>query len=155
MFEYDKNFSLLSPKRIILIVFLLVLVLLILPNARALYEGILYYVRPMIFPDAFKPVNRAGRYAAVYDLVQLRNAERVEYLRRHLTSRNIAFEEIAIPNSPFPNLFVRSKTTAPLTIYSAHYDKLYDDANYQGASDNTAALAVLLAAIDNLARSFD
>jgi len=142
-------------KKFLLVTLICLFALLIFPNARALYEGILYYVRPMLFPDSFKPVNRAGRYAALHDLVSLDNAARLEYLRRHLASRDITVEEIAIPDSPFPNLFIRPKTTAPLTIYSAHYDKLYDDANYHGASDNTAALAVLLAAMDELASSFD
>jgi len=125
------------------------------PNARALYEGIAFYVRPAILPDALTPIARDGRYASLYELVQLRNAERLNYLRRELGALNVTVEEIAIPDSPFPNLFVRFTRADAYTIFSAHYDKLYDDPAYQGASDNTAAVSVLLAAVRELAQRGD
>jgi len=50
---------------------------------------------------------------------------------------------------------VRFDSAGPYTIFSAHYDKLYDNMDYQGASDNTAAVSVLLAAMDELAQRGD
>ena len=144
-----------SRKRILLVLVLLVLAALIIPNLRTLYEGILYYVRYAVIPDSVKPISRDGRYASLYDLVQMRNLERLQYLRTRLQAENVTVEEIAIPNSNLPNLFVRFNSTGPYTIFSAHYDKLHDDANYQGASDNTAAVSVLLASVEELARPFD
>lgn len=141
-----------SRKQILLILVLLVLAALVVPNLRALYEGILYYVRYAVIPDSAKPISRDGRYASLHDLVQMRNLERLQYLRTRLQAANVTVEEIAIPNSSLTNLFVRFNATGPYTIFSAHYDKLHDDANYQGASDNTAAVSVLLASVQELAR---
>jgi Zn-dependent M28 family amino/carboxypeptidase len=53
---------------------------------------------------------------------------------------------IPVPDSQLADLLVRFNSEGPYTVYSAHYDKLYDDVTYQGASDNTAAVSVLLAA---------
>lgn len=141
-----------SRKRILLVLVLLVLAALIFPNLRTLYEGILYYVRYAVIPDSAKPISRDGRYASLYDLVQMRNLERLQYLRTRLQAAHITVEEIPIPNSNLPNLFIRFNATGPYTLFSAHYDKLHDDANYQGASDNTAAVSVLLASVQDLAR---
>lgn len=145
-------------QRILRVTVVLVCALTILSNARALYEGVFFYLRDALTYDAraVTPINRAGRYASVYDLAALRNAERLAYLQRYLAARALSVTPIAIPNSSFPNLFVRlNATTEPYTIFCAHYDKLYDDAEYHGASDNTAAVSVLLAAIDALARRGD
>jgi hypothetical protein len=128
---------------------------LILPNARALYEGIFFHVRPAISPNSIRPINRDGRYASLYDLVHLRNAERLDYLPRHLDLPNVSVVQIPIPNSKLQNVFVRFSAVEPYTIFCAHYDKLYDDERYQGASDNTAAVSVLLASITELARRGD
>ncbi|MBI5302199.1 MAG: M20/M25/M40 family metallo-hydrolase [Chloroflexi bacterium] len=141
--------------KILLAFILLLLAAIIAPNTRALYEGIAFYIRPAIFPDAIKPINRVGRYASLYDLVQLRNADRLRYLRRQLESLNVLVEEIPIPNSQLPSLFVRFNRGAVETIFSAHYDKLYDDPTYQGASDNTAAVSAMLAAVAELAQRGD
>jgi len=141
-------------KRIALALVLLLGALLIFPNARALYEGVFFYLRDVVTYDAraITPLDSAGRYAAVYDLATQRNAERLAYLQRRLATTNLVVTPIAIPDSPFVNLLVRfPESTAPYVIFSAHYDKLYDDARYHGASDNTAAVAVLLAAVDALA----
>lgn len=145
----------LSRQKIFLALILLLLVAFLAPNARALYEGGAFYVRPAILPDTLTPIARDGRFASLYDLVQLRNAERLNYLRRELSALNLPLEEIAIPDSAFPNLFVRFARAEQYTIFSAHYDKLYDDPAYQGASDNTAAISVMLAAIRELARRGD
>jgi Zn-dependent M28 family amino/carboxypeptidase len=142
-------------RRILLALVLLFLVVLILANVRALYEGVFFYLRDVVTydPRAVTPVSQAGRYASVYDLVRLRNAERRAYILQRASP--LAVFEIPIPNSRLTNIFVRSDSPGPYTIFSAHYDKLYDNADYQGASDNTAAVSVLLAAIDELARRGD
>lgn len=139
-------------KRLFFILVLLLLTILVLPNTRALYEGLFFYLRDAITydPHAIQPLSHDGRYASVYDLVRLRNAERRLYIL-HRVNRLGVFE-FSIPNSQLTNIFVRPDTPGPYTIFCAHYDKLYDDVNYQGASDNTAAVSVLLAAIDELAR---
>ena len=142
-------------RRILLALVLLLLAALILPNARALYEGVFLYLRDVVTydPYAVTPVSRDGRYASMYDLVRLRNAERRAYILQR-ASRLSVFE-IPLPNSQLTNIFVCSDSRGPYTIFSAHYDKLYDNADYQGASDNTAAVSVLLAAMDELARRGD
>ena len=142
-------------RRILLALVLLLLAALILPNARALYEGVFFYLRDVVTydPHAVKPVRQDGRYASVYDLVRLRNAERRAYIVQR--ANRLAVFELSIPDSQLTNIFVRSDAPGPYTIFSAHYDKLYDNADYQGASDNTAAVSVLLAAMDELARRGD
>lgn len=130
---------------------------LIIPNARALYEGVFFYLRDAITFDAraVTPVNLAGRYASLYDLVSLTNAERQAYLQRRLANRAARVITIPIPNSSQVNLFVHFDSPEPYFVFAAHYDKLYDDTAYQGASDNTAAVSVLLAALDELERRGD
>ena len=142
-------------RRILLALVLLLLAALILPNARALYEGIFFYLRDVVTydPRVVTPVSRDGRYASVYDLVRLRNVERRAYILQRAS--RLAVFEIPIPNSQLTNIFVHSDASGPYTIFSAHYDKLYDNADYQGASDNTAAVSVLLATTDELARRGD
>jgi hypothetical protein len=147
-----------SKRRILFLVLFILAALVVIPNTRSLYEGIWFYLRDAVTynPYASIPVNHDGRHGSLYDLSRLRNVERLQYLHRTLDSLNLSVTPIAIPNSPLPNLFVRFDSAAqPLVIFSAHYDKLFDEAEYQGASDNTAAVSVLLAAIDELARRGD
>ena len=143
-----------SKRTFLLFALLIFAALIILPNWRALYEGVFFYLRDVIAynPNAITPISPTGRYASLYDLIRFRNAERLLYLQHKLTLPNIIITPIPIPNSDFPSIFVRfNQTTTPYTIYSAHYDKLFDDPDYQGASDNTAAVSVMLAAIQALA----
>lgn len=142
-------------KRLVLWLVLIALAALILPNLSSLYEGVVFYLRDAITynPNEVKPIRRAGRYASLYDLVQLHNSERRMYIL-HAASRATVFE-FPIPGSSLTNIFVRFDSPGPYTIFAAHYDKLYDDPAYQGASDNTAAVSVMLAAIDELARRGD
>ncbi|MBM3128922.1 MAG: Zn-dependent exopeptidase M28 [Chloroflexi bacterium] len=140
-------------RRILLALVLLLCALCVIPNARALYEAVFFYLRDALTYDAraLAPINPAGRYASIYDLAPLRNSERLAYLQRRLAELDSAVTPVAIPNSQSVNLFVRFKDApGPYTVFAAHYDKLYDDAQYEGASDNTAAVSVLLAAIADL-----
>ena len=142
-------------RRILFALILLLLAALALPNARALYEGVFFYLRDVVTydPRAVTAVSRAGRYASVYDLVLLRNTERRAYILQRAS--RLAVFEIPLSNSQLSNIFVRFDAPGPYTVLSAHYDKLYDNADYQGASDNTAAVSVLLAAMDESARRGD
>lgn len=126
----------------------------VFPNLRSLYEGVFFYLRDSITytTDPSYPIRRSGRYGTIYDLVRLRNAERQAFILKRLEPLNLFITEIPIPNSPLMNVFIRFDSTTPLTIFSAHYDKLFDEIDYQGASDNTAAISVLLASIEELAR---
>ncbi|MCL4393549.1 MAG: M20/M25/M40 family metallo-hydrolase [Chloroflexi bacterium] len=147
-----------------LIAFLLLLVLVLavlgglaVYNDRALYEGVVYYLVPAarFTPADVQPVDPAGRFASVYDLVRLRNQERMAYIAGHLKLPYANVSLIPIPGTPFSDVFVHFDSAGPFTLYCAHYDKAYDDVNYEGASDNTAAVSVLLAAVQELADSGD
>ncbi len=155
--------SLRELHRSVLLLIALVLLALILPNLRALYEGIFFYLRDAVTyaPASANPIRSDGRYASLYDLVRLRNADRYRYVKNQLATLNATITEIPIapspslPLSPSPNLYVTFNNSVPQTIFSAHYDKLYDTDNYQGASDNSAAVSVLLAAAQESARRGD
>jgi Zn-dependent M28 family amino/carboxypeptidase len=132
---------------------LLLLAILILPNWRSLYEGIFFYLRFAVTPlTASQPVRPDGRYSSLYDLIRLRNSERYRYLIDHLNLPGLTVVQIPIADYPQPDLLITSNDKGPYTVYCAHYDKAYDDPQYQGASDNTAAVSVLLASVTGLAR---
>jgi Zn-dependent M28 family amino/carboxypeptidase len=144
-------------RKVLLLLTVGVLAALILPNLRSLYEGIFFYLRDVAGynPSAVLPVKRDGRYASIYDLIAMRNSERHDYVLAHVKSANTLITQIPISNSQLPDIFVRFGTPGPYTIFSAHYDKLHDDPAYQGASDNTAAVSVLLANVAALAKRGD
>ena len=143
------------PKKVLLILVLVALAALILPNIRSLYEGVFFYLRDVAFynPSAIAPVKRDGRYASIYDLSGMRNSERHDYVLSRAKLSNTLVTQIPISNSQLPDIFVRFGGPGPYTIFSAHYDKLHDDPAYQGASDNTGAVSVLLASVAELAQS--
>ncbi len=134
---------------------LIPLAIILAPNARSLYEGLFYYIPDVArySPTPTQSVSRDGRYGSLYDLVSLRNTERYNYLLSHLDFPNVTITRVPIPNATLPNILVQFGNAGPLTLFSAHYDKLHDDATYQGASDNTSADTVLLASVQELAKS--
>jgi Zn-dependent M28 family amino/carboxypeptidase len=142
-------------RRIAFGLFLILLAGFVLPNLRSLYEGIIFYLRDTISytPNPPHQIQRDGRYSSLYDLIQLRNAERQAYILKRLDKFRIT--QIPIPSSTQTDILVPMSPSGPYTVFSAHYDKIFDDSNYQGASDNTAAVSVLIASIDELARSND
>jgi hypothetical protein len=144
-------------KKLLLIIFLVLLAAIVLPNLRSLYEGIFFYLRDAITynPSPPRPAHRNGRYASLHDLVQLHNAERQAYILDSLGALQVPATQIPISNSTQIDILVRLNPSGPYTIFSAHYDKIFDDTNYQGASDNTAAVSVLLASIEELVRRQD
>ncbi len=123
-------------------------------NARSLYEGILFYVAKSIRypPTSLHPVSRSGRFASLYDLVRLTNNGREDYILAHLERTQVLVTKIPVSGSPVPNILVRFKPEGSYALFSAHYDKYHDNIEYQGASDNTAAVSVLLASIEELAK---
>ncbi len=144
-------------KRILLVVVLIALVAFVLPNARSLYEGSAYYLIDAVTyrPTQVQPISHAGRFSSIYDLIRLRNQERLAFIRQRLELPGVSTTLIPIPGSPYSDVLARFNSTGPYTIFCAHYDKFYDDVNYQGASDNTAAVSVLLASIAELAARGD
>ncbi|HEX7588587.1 MAG TPA: M20/M25/M40 family metallo-hydrolase, partial [Anaerolineae bacterium] len=145
------------PRKVLLILAIVAVAALILPNIRSLYEGIFFYLRDVAAynPGAVMPIKREGRYASIYDLSGMRNSERHDYVLTRVRAANTLITQIPISNSQLPDIFVRFGGPGPYTVFSAHYDKLHDDPAYQGASDNTAAVSVLLASVTELAKSGD
>jgi Zn-dependent M28 family amino/carboxypeptidase len=134
---------------------LILLAAILLPNLRSLYEGIFFYLRDTVTysPIPRRAIQRDGRYGSIYDLVQFRNADRQAYILKQLAGLQVSVTQIPIPGSTQTSILVRFSDAQPLTIISAHYDKLFDEIDYQGASDNTAAVGVLLAAVKEIAKS--
>ena len=144
-------------RKVLLILAAGALAALIIPNARSLYEGIFFYLRDVAAynPNAIQPIRRDGRYASIYDLIGMRNSARHDYVLARVTAANTLITQVPISNSQLPDIFVRFGSSGPYTIFSAHYDKLHDDPDYEGASDNTAAVSVLLASVTELAARGD
>ena len=78
-------------KQIAFVLVLLLLAAIILPNLRSLYEGIFFYLRDSItyLSDPPRPLQRDGRYASVYALAPLRNAERRAFILKRLESLKV------------------------------------------------------------------
>jgi Zn-dependent M28 family amino/carboxypeptidase len=138
--------------RITLAVLALFIAGLLIFNARSLYEGIFFYLAKGFTyqPTPAHPVSQTGRFASLYDLVRLTNVGRQDYILAHLDQSKLLVTKIPVADSPIPNIFVRFQPEGPYTLFSAHYDKAYDNVKYQGASDNTAADSVLLASVADL-----
>ncbi|HEU4325522.1 MAG TPA: M20/M25/M40 family metallo-hydrolase [Roseiflexaceae bacterium] len=121
-------------------------------NRRSLAEGIAYLRGLRGWqPDAVVPVDRAGPFGVTHALVQADNAGRCRIVQEQL--RAAGLEPLALPvaGDPLPNLLVRLGE-GPYTLCVAHYDKSRETPAYQGACDNTASVAALLAAARELAR---
>lgn len=128
------------------------LLALIASNLQSLREG-LAYLRQMRRwqPDDRAPLDPGGPYASCFALAREGNAGRYAFLRAALRAAGADPVEIPVPGDPLPNLWVRLGPPGPCLIFSAHYDKSREDASYEAASDNTAAVAVLLSAVVELA----
>jgi hypothetical protein len=117
-------------------------------NRRSLIEGIGYLrdLRRWNPADGTR-LKRNGQFGSCYDLVALTNHGRYRYICTMLQSWQVRYEELPIAGEELPNLVVYFGAVQPRLLLVAHYDKSRETVSYQGASDNTAALAVLLAAI--------
>jgi hypothetical protein len=116
-------------------------------NRRSLAEGLRYLIHMRTWrPDNIQPIARDGPFGVCYELVGMGNAARCEKIAEELRRLGLEPTQISVPGDPLPNLFVRFGSAGPLTLFVAHYDKSRETPTYQGASDNTAAVCVLLAA---------
>jgi Zn-dependent M28 family amino/carboxypeptidase len=139
-------------KRLATTISLTLLAALIIVNLRSLYEGVFFYLRDYAAykPIPANPIRHDGRYSSLYDLGPKHNMERRAYILNYLDSLGVSPKEIPIPNSTQTDILVTFDSTGPYSIFSAHYDKLFDEVEYQAASDNTASDSVFLASISEL-----
>lgn len=120
-------------------------------NLNSLDDGI-RYLRSMTdyMTTPSQPLDERGKFGFCPQFVTLRNAQRAQFIANFLDARGIEYQRLPIGNSGFDNFFVPFAAQGPYTIFSAHYDKVFDDPEYQGASDNSAAVCMLLVAADEL-----
>lgn len=121
------------------------------PNLQSADE-IAFYLRDALNFDREQvtPIDPKGPYAFCYQFAVLGNAQRAVFLQNYLEERRIDYQKIPVPNTGSFDIFVPLNAQGPLTIFSAHYDKLIDDPEYQGASDNSAGVCMLMAAAAEL-----
>lgn len=125
----------------------------VLGNRRSLAEGLRYLAHLRAWrPDAVEPVRPDGPFGVCHDLVALDNAGRCARIAGELRACGLEPEPLPVPGEPLPNLLVRFPGAGPAALLVAHYDKSRETPAYQGASDNTAAVGVLLALAGALAR---
>lgn len=128
-----------------------VVLLLLVVNWNSWDDGILYLQALFAYHETpAQPLTESGRFGFCRQFVGLRNAQRAQFIENFLDTRGIAFQRLPIFDTKFDNLFVPLAAQGPYTIYSAHYDKIFDEPDYQGASDNSAAVCMLLVAAEEL-----
>lgn len=131
---------------------LLVAALVVGGNLSSLREGVQYVRHALAWqPRAVRPVDVTGPFGLCYTLSCRTNAERYALIVREIERLGLAYTLIEIPAEPLPNVLVTLGGRGPYTLFAAHYDKTPDDLTCQAAADNTAAVAVLLAALRDLA----
>lgn len=130
----------------------LAVTLVLVRNLRSLREG-LSFLRQMRDWDVddVRLLDPAGAFGVCYDLVRLATAARQDFVVRWLREFSLTPTLVPIPGEPLSNVLVRFGDEGPVTLFVAHYDKSRETADYQAASDNTAAVCVLLAAARDLA----
>lgn len=120
-------------------------------NLNSLDDGVAYLRDMFAYTETpAQALSENGRFGFCYQFVTLRNAQRAQFIENYLDARGIAFQRLPINDTDFANIFVPLTPTGPFTIYSAHYDKIFDEPDYQGASDNSAAVCMLLVAAAEL-----
>lgn len=140
------------------IALLVILLALVVVNWNSWDDGVLYLQDMAAYTDVSpRPLNENGRFGFCNQLVMLRNAQRAEFIENYLNARGIAVERLPIypatNERQSDNLLVTFGETGPYTIYSAHYDKRFDEPDYQGASDNTASVCMLLVTAEELSKT--
>ncbi len=129
----------------------LVLAILIFGNLVSLGEGMRYLGQMRAWdPLAVRAVDPQGPFGVCYELVGLTNAGRLDVILRCLRDLNLAPILMPLPDEPLANVLVLLHDEGPYTVFAAHYDKSRETPAYQGASDNTAAVCALLAAVRDL-----
>lgn len=135
-----------------------VVLVFVVANWNSWDDGILYLQDMAAYSETSPhPLNESGRFGFCNQFVTLRNAQRAQFIENYLDARGMKVERLPIyPASSernFDNLLVRFGESGPYTVYSAHYDKKFDDPDYQGASDNSAAVCMLLVAAEELSKT--
>jgi hypothetical protein len=121
-------------------------------NRRSLLEGLRYVCQWLAWdPGQVTPVAPGGDFGVCHRLAQLDNTARQALIIDWLRELGLVPDLIPIPGERLPNLLVRFHARGPYSLFVAHYDKSRETAGYQAASDNTAAVAALLAAARDLA----
>jgi hypothetical protein len=123
-----------------------------LANVVSLDDGIRYLQAAATYSASLpsQPFDPRGKFGFCEQFMALRSAQRAQFIANFLDARGIAYERLPISETGFDNVFVPFAAHGPYTIYSAHYDKFFDDPEYQGASDNSAAVCALLVAAEEL-----
>lgn len=129
----------------------LLLVLVVVSNLQSVDE-VAFYLRDALNFDREQvtPIDPKGPYDFCNQFAALNNAQRAVFLQKYLDKGGIDYQKLPVPNTGSNDIFVPFNVQGPLTIFSAHYDKLIDDPEYQGASDNSAAVCMLMAAAADL-----
>lgn len=135
------------------IVIVVVIGSLALLNQRGLDDGI-HYLRDMVTYSSSPatPLDPSGRFGFCEQFVTLRNAQRAAFIENYLNGRDIEYQALPIFDTNFNNILIQYGPPGALSIFSAHYDKAYDEPDYHGASDNSAAVCTLLVAAEALNR---
>ncbi|RIK17624.1 MAG: hypothetical protein DCC52_16690, partial [Chloroflexi bacterium] len=122
-----------------------------LANVNSLDDGIRYLQAALNYtPTPAQPLDSRGKFGFCESFMALRNAARAQFIVNYLDARGIAYQRLPIGDTGFDNIWVPFAAQGPFTIFSAHYDKFFDDPLYQGASDNSAAVCILLVAAQAL-----
>jgi hypothetical protein len=134
----------------------LLLAVLLVPNIYSLIEGARYVAQWITWaPESGQRIEPNGAFGLCHRLVEQDNAGRLQTILAHLRALGLEPVLIPVPEHPLPNVLVTLGGTGPYTLYMAHYDKTRADRHYQGASDNTAAVTVLLSVAERLAPRSD
>lgn len=132
----------------------MVLVVFVHANWNSWDDGIAYLQEMVRYtPAPARALDPKGRFGFCEQFVSLRNAQRAQFIENFLDARGIAYQRLPIFDTKFHNIFVPFTGQGPYTLYSAHYDKVFDDPDYQGASDNSAAVCMLLVAAEDLSKT--
>ena len=133
------------------IVVLIALIFFIALDWNSWDDGILYLQDMLAYSETpARALNENGRFGFCKQFVTLRNAQRAQFIENYLDARGIQVRRLPIYDTKSDNIFVPFSERGPFTIYSAHYDKFFDEPDYQGASDNSAAVCMLLVAAEEL-----
>jgi hypothetical protein len=123
-------------------------------NWRSLWEGLRYVCQWLAWePGQVTPVAPVGDFGVCYELARLDNAARQALVVAGLREFGLLPDLIPIPGETLSNVLVRFHARGPYSLFVAHYDKSRETASYQAASDNTAAVAALLAAARELVQN--
>ena len=130
---------------------LALIALLVCGNVRTLYEGSLYLAQLGRWdPEAVRQIDPDGEFGLCHQLVALDNAGRFEAILAAVTDLGLETVLIPVPDEPLPSILVRLGADDLETLFVAHYDKSSESPDYQGASDNTAAVCALLSGLARL-----